>query len=168
MSALTDMRFSLLSTVMAVTLLCGCATRADIEKVYGEYHGLNATPYLFGSVVVVFEPHYRRLTDADLADVAPALGRLGVEDLDLLDADITDAGMSSLGQLWQLRHLRIVGTAVTPAGVMRLQKLPKLRLLDVDNTHFTPEDVLRLKSTFPETELHVWFRNPEINNWQPL
>src|SRR5690242_19525663 len=103
------MRFAMLALGIAVGLLGGCASQADADKVYREYHAFPG-PGLFGSAGVTFDPHYRRINDADLADVAPALGRLWIEDLGLNYQDITDAAMPSLGEQWELRRLRIIGT----------------------------------------------------------
>ena len=160
------MRLPVFPAMLTVALLGGCASQADVLKVYHEYKGIPGPPSLFPSTSVTFDPMFRRLTDADVADVAPALGRLGIEWVDLNRANITDAAMPCLGQLWELRHLRIVTTAVTPAGVMQLRKLGKLQQVDVGRDHFTPADVLRLKSTFPNTEFRL-FTDPRADQWSP-
>lgn len=88
-------------------------------------------------------------TPADV-DLAP-LARLDkLEDLDLTDCPVTDAGLRHLAKLRRLDTLRLRGTAITDAGVEWLQELPRLHTVDLRNTNVTPEGRRRLEEAKPD------------------
>ena len=67
-----------------------------------------------------------------------ALGKLKeLEDLDLTEAGITDAGMGHLKRLTNLKYLDLKGTNVTDAGLENLRILTKLERVNLSGTLVT-------------------------------
>jgi hypothetical protein len=80
------------------------------------------------------------------------VGRLGLlENLDLADTAVTDAGLAHLEGLKSLRNLNLANTQVSDAGLAHLKGLTNLRMLQLVATHVTDDGVLSLKHEF-----HPW------------
>lgn len=85
-------------------------------------------------------------------------GRLtGLEELIVRNARMTDAGLSLLQSLHDLRYLNLEGCArITDAGLLPLVQLPNLKTLDVRGcTQVTQDGVTRLERSAPHVTV-LW------------
>lgn len=91
------------------------------------------------------------MSDAKLAAIS---NMVGLETLYLnnhltestkLTNSITDAGLTHLRQLSNLRSLILAATGITGNGLVHLQSLSKLNLLDINDTGISNEDVRHLQ-----------------------
>ena len=78
-----------------------------------------------------------------LAQMAAVADRL--EELDLSDTDITDAGLLRLGPLGNLRHLDLGSTPITGPGLAALARCEKLKTLDLAYSQVTGPGLAYLK-----------------------
>jgi len=63
----------------------------------------------------------------------------------LVDTQISDEGLRKLGELSNLRTLRLAGTAITDAGLAHLASQTELRTLDISRTDVTDAGLQHLK-----------------------
>jgi len=73
--------------------------------------------------------------------------------LQLEHTRITDAGLSSLKSLKDLRYLNLVGTRVTASGVQQLKDLQKLQSVYLYQTHVSKSDYPALQQLFPKAHI---------------
>jgi len=77
-----------------------------------------------------------------------------------LRCNLTDAGLTPIAQLTDLRKLTIAGTWITDAGLKKLVPLQNLRRLDITGTACTPAGVDALQSALPDCEIISGGRSP--------
>jgi hypothetical protein len=96
-----------------------------------------------------------------LAEVQRLGGRFEVDEndpakpvvlVDLSGAPATDASLTCLGGLPNLRRLYLGATNVTDAGLVHLKGLTELRILALDGTKVTDAGVQDLKQVLPKAE----------------
>jgi uncharacterized membrane protein len=88
---------------------------------------------------------------AELAPIAPALHRL-----DLGETAVTDAGLTALAPMKNLRRLHLDRTAVTDAGLARLSGLVCLESLNLYATKVGDAGLAALRVLPRLRSLHVW------------
>ena len=91
--------------------------------------------------------------DADLA-LVKALPK--VEQLDLRNTAITNAGLANLEGMASLTHLHLEGTAVTDEGLAHVKGLANLTYLNVYNTAITDKGVAELSGLKNLKRLILW------------
>lgn len=91
--------------------------------------------------------------DADLA-LVKALPK--VEQLDLRNTAITNAGLANIEGLATLTHLHLEGTAVTDEGLGHLKGLSALTYLNLYNTAVTDQGVAQLSDLKSLKRLYLW------------
>jgi internalin A len=84
--------------------------------------------------VVKLDLVYAQVTDAGLAELREFKN---LESLELAGTKVTDAGLAELKQLPRLQTLSLWGTAVTDASLTRLKDLPRLQTLGLVKTKVT-------------------------------
>jgi hypothetical protein len=90
------------------------------------------------------------MTDAGLAQLA---GLKHLEFLSLSGTDITDAGLEHLKGLTKLQTLWLAGTQVTDAGLEHLKGLTQLQVLYLAETKVTDEGVKKLQQALPNCKV---------------
>jgi hypothetical protein len=73
--------------------------------------------------------------------------------LNLLGANVTDAGLDSLRELTNLEELNLYRTQITNAGVEKLKGLPRLRELDLRYTRVTGGGIASLTASLPKCRI---------------
>jgi hypothetical protein len=86
-----------------------------------------------------------RITDEVIAAIPD-----DVEQLDLANARLTDAGAASLVRLKRLRQLNLAKTTISDEGLVSLAELPCLESVCVEGTQIPIEGVNRLRAARPE------------------
>ena len=66
---------------------------------------------------------------------------------------ISNDGLSCLGQLTELRGLRLEGLAVDDTLLDVIATLPQLRHVEIKQTLITPEGIELLRETLPDTDV---------------
>jgi hypothetical protein len=94
------------------------------------------------------ELHLRETVDADLR-LATEIRLLGakaaqVENVDLMDSDVTDGGLEVLNKLTRLKELWLGSTGVTGAGLAHLRGLESLEHLQLERLAVADDDLLPL------------------------
>lgn len=90
------------------------------------------------------------VSDADLAAVPDTVTRLA-----LVNAPVTDAGISCLLRLTGLKRLNVAGTQITDDGLLSLGGLQGLEWVCVNRTRVTTTGVERLKAIRPGVEVMI-------------
>lgn len=91
--------------------------------------------------------HNTAVTDAGLKDLA---GMTALTQLHLNGTAVTDAGLEPLKDLAALEYLNLYGTAVTDAGLKNLEGLKKLKRVYLWQTKVTEGGAKSLKGALPE------------------
>lgn len=93
---------------------------------------------------------YTNISDANMTSIGQLanLTRLSLE-----HTPISDAGLRSLQSLQNLQYLNLVGTAVTLQGVQQLKDLKSLRSLYLYQTKIDRRDWSSIQNTFPKTKI---------------
>lgn len=82
------------------------------------------------------------------------VGRLGrLENLNLADTAVTDAGLGHLKGLTNLRDLNLWNTEISDAGLAHLNGLTNLRMLPLVATCVTDDGVLELETALPKLQI---------------
>ena len=92
----------------------------------------------------------RRLTDDDLAQLAPWAESLSV--LDLRETGVSDTGLEFLAGLTRLEQLYLGRTRVTDDGLAHLSKLKSLRVLNLERLPVSGEGLTRQECTAEQEE----------------
>ena len=127
-----------------------------IAKSIREALGLQADePIPFGRLAEVQELKLMdtQVTDAGLAHLK---GLSGLQALNLSDTQVTDAGLVHLKGLSGLRTLYMGGTQVTDAGLVYLKGLSGLETLHLTGTQVTDAGLAHLKSLSGLQTLFLW------------
>ncbi|HLA57165.1 MAG TPA: hypothetical protein VK622_00315, partial [Puia sp.] len=93
---------------------------------------------------------YTNISDGGMTTIGQLsnLTRLSLE-----HTPISDKGLSALQSLVHLQYLNLVGTAVTLQGVMQLKDLKSLRSLYLYQTHIDRKDWTSIQNAFPKTKI---------------
>jgi uncharacterized membrane protein len=104
--------------------------------------------------VIVNAAVSRSFGDAELAAMSPL--DANVVDLDLASTHITDAGLTSVGKMANLKRLRLDRTAITDAGLAQLKHLKKLEYLNLYGTAVTDAGLQTLAGLPVLRHLYLW------------
>jgi hypothetical protein len=102
-----------------------------------------------------FHPNYLDLSRLPVTDDALAAIPEEVEKLVLVDAPITDAGISALMRLTRLKRANLAGTRITDLGLEALVGLADLEWVCVNRTQVTDQGVARLKASRPGLDVMI-------------
>jgi len=126
--------------ILSLLLLPGCSPPAETaEPSLAE----QLTAIRNGSTDIVLIES-TPLSDQELALIQDVPG-LRVLQLDHADNKLTDAGMTEIAKLTQLRHLRIRGGNIGDEGLKTLSTMPNLRMLNLPQGKFTDAGLAQLK-----------------------
>jgi uncharacterized membrane protein len=90
------------------------------------------------------------ISDANMTSI----GQLGnLTQLSLEHTLISDNGLHSLQTLQNLQYLNLVGTAVTLQGIMQLKELKSIRSIYLYQTNINRKDWPELQNAFPKTKI---------------
>lgn len=95
------------------------------------------------------------LSRLPVTDEALSLIPDSVTNLALVDAHVTDAGISHLLRLNGLKRLGVAGTQITDDGFVALGRLQNLEWICVNRTHVTAAGVDRFKAIRPGVEVMI-------------
>jgi hypothetical protein len=103
----------------------------------------------------------RRIDLANMTGVDELLKFLGehveslrfLDELDLADSDLTDAGLAHVVEIRSLNRLNLARTRITAAGLAVLGQLSDLAWLNLAGLHLTWWDRRRLRQQLPRTEV---------------
>jgi hypothetical protein len=95
------------------------------------------------------------LSRLPVSDEALAVIPGTVTGLALVNASVTDAGISHLLRLTGLKRLNVAGTRITDDGLVTLGDLKNLEWVCVNRTQATSQGVARLKATRPDVEVMI-------------
>ena len=90
-----------------------------------------------GKLVIVTAEGPRSIDQAAQLETLPPGGGESLQAVDLADASVTDADMTSLAQYTELERLSLRDTAVSDAGLDQLQSLVHLTSLDLSGSRVT-------------------------------
>lgn len=92
--------------------------------------------------------------DAELAKFAPLADRMS--EMNLGRSKVTDAGLSTVAGMKNLKKLHLPNTAVTDAGIESLLGLENLEYLNLFNTKVTDAGIAKLEKLAKLKRLYVW------------
>ena len=93
--------------------------------------------------------------DPEVARRINAMVESGGSELDLINTQVTDAGLVHLSGLTSLRELYLGDTQITDAGLAHLRGLTSLRELDLINTQVTDAGVASLEQALPNCRIII-------------
>ncbi len=96
-----------------------------------------------------FHPNHLDLSRLPITDEALAAIPETVTGLVVMNAPVTDAGITHLLKLTGLKRLNVAGTGITDDGLVALGGLPNLEWVCVNRTQVTEQGVARLKAARP-------------------
>jgi Leucine-rich repeat (LRR) protein len=105
-------------------------------------------------IAVAFIATPSAITDKEMELLAPLAPN--INDLDLSDTKITDAGMAVVGNCIRLTKLNISGTAVTDAGVASLKHCTNLDWFAAHNTAVSDATIATLKNFKKLKSVYLW------------
>jgi hypothetical protein len=146
-----------LRTLMVLTLVCSlpCGWLAyQLRQAQEQREAGKAIEELGGSVG--YEPASGGMIRTAVAWVGKLLGQdlsVDVRSVDLALPAVTDAGLTHLRGLTQLRGLYLDSTQVSDAGLVHLRGLTQLKTLDLSNTQVTDAGVAELQKTLPKCNI---------------
>ncbi len=105
-------------------------------------------------IQVNFRAEADKIGDSQLALLAPVAEQ--VMDLNLAATKVSDAGMTSLKGLKNLRVLHLEKTAISDAGVASLTGLPELRYLNLYGTKVTDAALASIKAMPKLEKVYLW------------
>jgi hypothetical protein len=85
--------------------------------------------------------------------VEPLRGLKQIEDLRLINVDVTDAGLAHICQLKRLKNLTIDCYRVTDSGLLQLAELEELKTLRLLGGKITADGVQKLKEALPQCRI---------------
>jgi len=122
----------------------------EIKKFHGKYDLDDKSP---GKPVVRVDLRYYDVSDQEVENLASDLQAFPrLEALELKSAKITDAGLSHLRNLPQLRRLALEAD-ITDAGLAHLKALPQLEVLSFKGTKVTDAGVQELLQALPRLKV---------------
>lgn len=89
-------------------------------------------------------------TDAGLSHLSALVN---LRELEIDESQITDAGLVHLAKLQALENLSVMDTGLTDAAVPHLAALKNLSTLSLEKTRITPQGKERIKQSYPEGHL---------------
>ncbi len=122
--------------VVALALLLVFTVRSsEVDQTTREIESLNGSVGVNGLCEVVFSASGREplITDDSLRELAPALGRAGVQYMGLGGTQVSDDGLAAVAAHCKdsLRHLEISGSRVTAVGLTSLVECTRLRRISL-------------------------------------
>ena len=97
--------------------------------------------------------NHLNLTGLKLSEASLAAIHEEVENLEMADVPITDAGVIHLLRLTKLSRLNLAGSGITDFGMDQLAILRHLVWLNIERTRVTADGISRLKINLPEIEI---------------
>ncbi len=122
----------------------------EIKRFHGKYDVDEKTP---GRGVIRVDLRYYDVSDEEVENFTKVLRAFpSLNVLELKSAKITDAGLSHLQKLPQLRRL-VLEAGITDAGLMHLRSLPQLEELSLKGSKVTDAGLQELQKALPRLKL---------------